>query len=327
MNRKVYVESEFAALKRVVLTQSEFIFPSQTEVKMPYDESFLPEEAIKKHKTAGGRSFAEAFPEDQKLWEKEREDLKQILEKYGVEVLRPRLMTNYEKEISIKPGGGNFFVRDPFFTLGNMLIEGSLRFFHRRNEVLPVRDLLIKEARDEEVIYFSCPRPNISEGLESKRGPFIEGGDVLIYGKKVFVGHSGLASNKVGHQWLQSALRPFGYEVISVELSKDILHLDCAMSLMKEGFMIVCEEALVNGIPKALKGWEKITVTKDEAKHLKVNGLAIDESNYITDMEFQDLGEKLEEKGIHVEYVDFKISRSLGGSIRCSTQPLLRMNP
>ena len=36
------------------------------------------------------------------------------------------------------------------------------------------------------------------------------------------------------------------------------------------------------------------------------------------------IGKQLISKGITVEYIDFEISRSLGGSFRCSTQPLLR---
>jgi len=36
------------------------------------------------------------------------------------------------------------------------------------------------------------------------------------------------------------------------------------------------------------------------------------------------LAKLLAPHGIQVEYVDFSITRSLGGSFRCSTQPLLR---
>ena len=35
----------------------------------------------------------------------------------------------------------------------------------------------------------------------------------------------------------------FGYEVVPVRLHPHILHLDCALSLLREGLMIVCEEA------------------------------------------------------------------------------------
>ncbi|EUJ43202.1 hypothetical protein [Listeria fleischmannii] len=54
------------------------------------------------------------------------------------------------------------------------------------------------------------------------------------------------------------------------------------------------------------------------------NGLPINESTYVMDPAFIKLGKQLEEKGILVEYVDYQISRSFGGSFRCTTQPLLR---
>ncbi len=90
--------------------------------------------------------------------------------------------------------------------------------------------------------------------------------------------------------------------------------------------MIVCEDALLEGIPEQLKDWDKINVSLEEASKLATNGLPINENVYITDPEFKFIGEELEKRGMTVEYVDYKISRSFGGAFRCSTQPLLRSN-
>jgi len=231
----------------------------------------------------------------------------------------------YEKESGKEYGCCNFFVRDPFFTIGTSIIEGSLRFFHRRNEILPIRDILVKEAYDSDAFYVSVPRPDISEGLEDEKGPFLEGGDILVLGKTVFVGNSGLASNHNGYLWLKSYLSHWNYEVVEVPLKKDVLHLDCALSLVKDGLMIVCEEALLNGIPESLKNWDRISVPYQDIAYLAVNGLPVNESVYILDPQFEYIAEQLRARGITVEYVDFKISRSLGGSFRCSTQPLVRI--
>ena len=57
------------------------------------------------------------------------------------------------------------------------------------------------------------------------------------------MGYSGLASNLAGIQWLANMIGHFGYEVVPVRLHPHILHLDCALSLLREGLMIVCEEA------------------------------------------------------------------------------------
>lgn len=144
----VMVKSEFAPLKKVVLTQSEFIFPMNS---ISDDvEEVLDEETLQMYKDVDGKNYKEAFPERQIKWEQERENLKQVLEKYGVEVVRPRLLTDYEKESGKEYGCSNFFVRDPFFTIGNNIIEGSLRYHHRRKEILPIRSIL------ETIAYHVC---------------------------------------------------------------------------------------------------------------------------------------------------------------------------
>ena len=324
-NRTIYVESEFAPLKKVVLAQSELIFPCEEEGNAG-DYSFLPEEVLDLYEgiEIEGKNYKDVFPLRQQQWEQEREQLKSVLEKYGVEVLRPRLLTEYEKESDRQRGCSNFFARDPFFTVGSSVIEGSLRFFHRRNEILPVRDLLTKETYDTDAYYVSVPQPDISQGIDSEAGPFLEGGDILVLGKTVLVGNSGLASNHNGYRWLKSYLSHWDYRVVEVPLRKEVLHLDCALSLVREGLMIVCEEALPEGIPTPLKGWDRIAVPYGDLAHLAVNGLPVNEEVYITDPRFAYIAEGLQKRNILVELVDFQISRSLGGSFRCSTQPLNR---
>lgn len=323
MNHKeVMVKSEFAPLRKVVLTQSEFIFPNRP---MNTDElEILTEENIELYKNVSGKNYKDAFPKEQKKWNEERENLKKVLEKYNVEVIRPRLLTEYEKEINKEFGCSNFFVRDPFFTVGNIIIEGSLRYFHRRNEIFPIRSIIENISHQNNNLYVSVPRPDTSEGMESEKGPFLEGGDVLVLDRTIFVGKSGQASNDNGYNWLKNLLSHFGYNVIQVPLKKEVLHLDCALSIVRDGLIIVCEEALLNGIPKKLESWDKILVPYSDVARLAVNGLPINEHVYILDPEFKYIGEQLEQRGIKTEYIDFSISRSLGGSFRCSTQPISR---
>lgn len=322
--KTIYVESEFAPLKKVVLTQSELIFPIEEDNANDY--AFLPEDILCLYDGIDirGKDYKDVFPLRQRQWEQERENLRSILEKYGVEVLRPRLLTDYEKEFNKERGCANFFVRDPFFTIGSSVIEGSLRFYHRRKEILPIRNILIQETYGSNACYVSVPQADISQGIDSEAGPFLEGGDVLVWGKTVLVGNSGLASNHNGYCWLKSYLSHGDYHVVEVPLKKEVLHLDCALSLVREGLIIVCEEALPNGIPEPLKSWDRIPVPYQNLAHLAINGLPVNEQVYITDPKFGYIIEELQKRNIHVELVDFQISRSLGGSFRCSTQPLNR---
>ena len=98
---------------------------------------------------------------------------------------------------------------------------------------------------------------------DAEAGPFLEGGDVLVYNKQVFVGNSGYGSNAAGIEWLRNYLAPYGYEVTEVRLQGNILHLDCAMSLVREGLMIVCEESFADGIPEPFQAWDRIRVSEE----------------------------------------------------------------
>lgn len=319
----IFVENEFAPLRKVVLAQSEFGYPLEPRAE---DLRFLSKDAVKENFENRGKDYSEAFPDLQKQWELERTNLKEILEKYDVEVLRPRHLTDAEKKAVGTSGYSNFFVRDPFFTVGNHVIESSLRFLHRRHEVFPLRDLFLEEVYPEDCYYLAVPSPEIADQEDTTlgKGPFLEGGDVLVLGKQIFVGNSGLASNALGIQWLEKLLKPQGYAVEEVRLHPDILHLDCALGLVKDGLMVICEDAFLDGIPSLLKNWKRIDVTLHEAMNLATNGLPVSSEVYITDPAFKHIGEQIEKHGIKVEYVDFSISRSFGGSFRCSTQPLLR---
>ena len=319
----VFVQSEFAPLKRVVLAQSEIIIPRKLD---PSILKILPPEAVQMDNLDKllGKDFRDASPELQAQWEQERENLKKALEKHGVEIQRPRLLTDYEKQLGGDDGCSNFFARDPFFVVGGIIIEGSLRYKHRRNEVLALRSLIEKAATESGAIYVSVPKPDISEGPDSETGPFLEGGDVLVLDKTVFVGISGQASNGKGYQWLKDFLRHYGYDVVKVPMKDNVLHLDCVLSLVRNGLMIVSEDALLEGVPEKLKDWAKIKVPASDIAYLAVNGLPVDENAYILDPNFEYIGRELESHGVEVEYVDFRISRAFGGSFRCSTQPLLR---
>lgn len=321
----IFVESEFAPLRTVVLAQSEMAAPTEPQEG---DIQFLTPEFRDLAKGMVGKDHAVAFPERQQRWENEREAFQKVLTKHGVEVLRPRQLTSAEKLLAGDAGYANFFARDPFFVVGPFVVEGSMRFLHRRQEVLPTREIMWDRVYPADCIYVAAPRPEVAAADDSTLGPgpFIEGGDVLVLGKHVFVGNSGLASNVLGTQWLKKLLMPHGYTVEPVRLAPDILHLDCAIGLVREGLMTVCETALLDGIPEKLRSWDRVSVSHEEAALLATNGLPLSPSVYVTDPAFNSIGDQIGKYGVAVEYVDFQITRGFGGAFRCSTQPLLRIS-
>ncbi len=317
----VYVESEFAPLKKVIVSRSEV-----TDQILPLSQVYIPLDELEDY---NGEVVGEnvIFHADQKLlakMEEERNALSALLKQYGVEVLMPRELSDQERKLATDPEGPshgkgltNEFVRDPFVIVGPHVIESNFRKEYRRYEALTSRHLF-----PEDCSYAAMPVADISD---EEAGPYLEGGDVIVYHKKVFAGNSGYGSNSAGIQWLRNYLSPYGYEVIEVPLQGNILHLDCALSLVREGLMIVCEESFAEGIPETFKDWDRINVSEKDAEHLAVNGLPINPDVYITDIEFRDtIGKELEERGVKVEYLDFSATRREAGSMHCSTQPLVR---
>ncbi|MCP9624256.1 amidinotransferase [Nocardia otitidiscaviarum] len=319
---RVRVDSEFAPLRTMVVARCEFRAPANAEVfghSMPVEPG-----AADILEAVWGREFGEVYPEQQSAWEAERDELAAVLRRHGVEVLRPRLFDEAEKAAAGPAGYANFFVRDPWFTVGDHVIEGTLQFPHRRMEVLPSRQLLLDRVLPSAARYVALPRPGIAPLGDPGPGPFLEGGDVLVLGDQVFVGLSGVATNDLGFRWLARYLEPFGFTAIPVRLPAHVLHLDCALSLVRDDLLIACPDRLPDGLPEPLRDWDSIEVSEDEAAAMATNGLPIDADTYLTDPEFERVGTELKARGITVEYIDFSVSRLFGGAFRCSTQPLLR---
>ena len=326
---RVFVASEYAPLHRVVLAQSQIRLPDPDfmSADLAADElAVLPEEELAILIALLGRDHAEAMPERQQAWEAERTALSQLLAGFGVEVLRPAMLTPEQKAAGGSAGYSNSFVRDPWFTVGRTVVEGSLRFPHRRSEVLPSRPIFHREVYPADCDYVATPQPDHRpiEDHDPDAGPFLEGGDVLVQGTHVFVGVSGRATSTRGVDYLRKLLTPRGYSVTVVPLTPNILHLDCALGLVREGLAVVCPEVLLDGIPEPLRDWDQVEVTLTEAMTLGTNGLPITPSVYVTDPAFTRIGEQIARHGVRVEYLDFTISRAFGGSFRCSTQALHR---
>jgi N-dimethylarginine dimethylaminohydrolase len=153
---------------------------------------------------------------------------------------------------------------------------------------------------------------------------FLEGGDVLLAGRNVLVGVSGLASDEDGARWLQTFLGS-NYRVHVVRLRPDVLHLDVAIALLRPGVAIVDPAALVDGIPPLLRGWDLITLLPEEAASLAANVLVIDYQTVVVEENQLRLMEALARRGIEPLPLAFDMPILMAGGFRCTTHPLLRM--
>jgi len=74
----------------------------------------------------------------------------------------------------------------------------------------------------------------------------LDGGDVLVIGKKVYVGES-TRTNREGISQLNQILKPFGYELISVKTDQS-LHLKTGISVLEDDLLLINPDWIPDGL-------------------------------------------------------------------------------
>ena len=338
---KIFVDFEYGDLKEVILGIPFCLYADLSTAKWAQEAiKILPEtEAVKMLAMAGKDSISTGKYDEMEM---ENNALIAILNKHGVKIWRPEIVTkekaieNFGEKYIQLAGISQQYVRDPILVIGNNVIENSMGSLYRRCDILGMRQLFMKRVMGSGASWVAMPGLDyssmINDGYFDKTGfPVLEGGDVLVLGKKILVGTSmnrSTGSSELGYLWLKSYLEPKGYNVEQVRLPEDILHLDVALSVPCAGVIVVCPDVFLDGIPSYFKGWKHIEVTREETRYLATNGLPIDQKHYILGVNDHFDGklvkQGLETFGITVYTINFARHNEDGGSIRCSTHPLVR---
>ncbi len=278
-----------------------------------------------------GVRLSDAFPESGKGMVEQTEGLVKVLEANGVVVHRPRLLT--DAEIAVRPVGlASQFARDPQIVIGKNIIETNLRMAFRNKEHLGFEQVLRNRLEhDSDARHVRMPETTpmlpgeTDDDFLSDPRPFIEGGDTFVIGKNILVGFSSLASSPAGVAWLQRYLGPDGYRVHIVPLTSEWLHLDCIFSVIREGLCMCYLDGLKDArLPDAIKDWEVIVATADEAHALGTNTVCLEPGVVLIGAEHKRLIKEIEKRSCEVIPVPFDKPSEWGGGIRCSTHPLLR---
>lgn len=252
--------------------------------------------------------------------ERQVDALAELLAREGVAVHRPQRLRGDERTFLAPNGeGAQLFARDGVIVVADHVIDASLRLKCRQRERFGLRPIIQGAVQKRGARWSSVPlgSPGCSDG------PFLEGGDTLLNGYEVYVGISGCASDLAGADWLQ-ALLGNRYRVLPVAMKSNVLHLDCCLALVGPGLLIYCPEKLIDGLPTALRDWDKISVSVDEATRLATNGLIIESGRMIVDADNSRVIDELRRRGIDVIPLPFDGPIRLGGGLRCAHHPLLR---
>jgi dimethylargininase len=139
----------------------------------------------------------------------------------------------------------------------------------------------------------------------------LDGGDVLVIGKRVFIGHS-QRTNREGIRQMAELLRPHGYEVTAVPVAR-CLHLKSAVTQIAEDALLL-DPAWLDA--SDFSDYEVVTVHPDErgaANVLRVGDTLIAAAQHAR------TAEALRRRGLAVETLDVsEIAKAEGGLTCCS---------
>jgi N-dimethylarginine dimethylaminohydrolase len=248
----------------------------------------------------------------------EMEAVAAILEKYNVEVFRPKVIENYNQ----------IFSRDIAFVIDDKLVKAN---------ILPDRD------QEIEAIGHVISNIDAVNIIKLPEECHVEGGDVMPWNDYIFVGtysgddYSDYITARTNVDAVISLQELFPEKTVkSFELRKNntdprenALHLDCCFQpigkdkaiLHKNGFLVEKEyEWLLNFFGKE----NVFEIDKDEMFNMNSNIFSISEDVIISEKNFTRLNTWLRLNGFTVEEVAYAEIAKQEGLLRCSTMPLIR---
>ena len=240
------------------------------------------------------------------------------LEKHGVEVLRPHIVSNCNQ----------IFSRDIAFVIEDCLFISN---------ILPARD---REIDAIQHILDRIPDQNIRTIPEDVH---VEGGDVIVHNEFLFVGYydqpnyadyvtartNAKALSYLSAQFLQKKVIGFELNKSNDDPFANTLHLDCCFQPFGNELAIVCPEGFMHREDVAWIenhfGSENLFFTdKQSMFEMESNLLSVRPDLVISDPSFTAVNKWLNTKGIQIVTVPYDEISKQGGLFRCSTLPLIR---
>ena len=235
---------------------------------------------------------------DQTLAMQQHTTFTDTLNDYHIEVIELPVTPKLNEQV---------FTRDIGFTIGSELFVATMKEPLRKSETHPLMIWCQQQ---------SIPYQELTNGT-------IEGGDVIVDGSTIWIGESGRTSMEAIEE-LQERLP--SYEIESIQLKENILHLDCAFNLISDRVALIYPPAFSSGDLRRIQDrFDTITVTDEEFFTLGPNVLSIGDGNIISLKQNERLNHLMEERGLQVIGIDFSEIIKSGGSFRCCSLPIYRV--
>ncbi len=243
-------------------------------------------------------------------------EFEHLLLRNGVKILRPQ---NIKEKVQI-------FSRDIGFVIGNKFFVSRMSDKRGQEEVDGIEYILNWIPPDRKIKIEQVPA-EVS----------VEGGDIMLFGDKVFVGKS-LRTNDAAFEYLKTFEKQLNKTFVQVEVNasenaeENILHLDCAFQPIGENSAIIYENGIKNidEFKNELGEINLISVSKKQAYRMFPNVFSISPTLIVIEKHFLELKEELlalNRAGLEnfkILEVNYAETSKLSGLLRCSTLPLIR---
>jgi len=241
-----------------------------------------------------------------------------VLENHGVKVYRPHLLEDINQ----------IFTRDICFVIDNKIVVANV-LDDRKDEINAVQ--YIFDQFDEESV------------IEMSDEIRIEGGDVMPWNGKIFIGYSEpddfkkyqvSRTNSAGVTFIKKNFPH--YEVHAFELMKsdddprqNALHLDCCFQPIGTNQAILFPGGFKNqeDVDYLRNYFGKdniIEIDREEMYNMFSNVFSISPEVIVSEQNFTRLNAELRKRGFTVEEVPYSEISKQEGLLRCSTMPLRR---
>ena len=257
------------------------------------------------------------FPIEKELI-KEVESFITVLKKHNIEVLRPLNIA----------GVNQIFSRDIVFVIHDTMIIPNI-IKNRINEIDGISHITSN----------ICAK----HILKMPTNCYIEGGDVILYDKYIFVGYSKeedfnkyivsrtneLALNFISTEFPQYHIKGFELNKSDIDPMENALHLDCCFQPIGNNMAILYKAGFkyqedIDFIIDLFGCDNIIEINTLEMYNMCANVFSISEDVIVSNQDFVRLNGVLRSKGFIVEEVAYSEVAKMEGLLRCSTMPLIR---
>jgi len=293
------VHNEFSTLKKAIIGLGSPYQRDKEKVTREMQEyPFLPDTAWAE------QVLALTYPTEDILCQ-EYGDYIAVLEKYGVEVLRPDPEAAYSFDYTCP--------RDIGFVIGETFFVSSMAVQSR--------------AEEYKTVLHHIDDGDFRKIVRVPEEVLLEGGDVIILDESTVLVGINQRTNRQGYEFLRNHLASLEIEITPVFHNQ--LHLDCCLNPLGMGHLLIHPESVAGNSEdtwQVLKRSEWIIIDAIEREHLATNVLSIDPRTIIArnDASCARVNQVLLDLGYTVENISFDGVPATGGSFRCASLVLLR---